>query len=197
MLTSMLGPWNQLPWNIMAHNCFLNNWTHNTSRYFDSSIRRTNQTCNLMVLLKVCMLDYEDVCMLRTDGSSPVPMDTTSAQPQQADLLRCREKGKQHSECLLNLKDWPWLTGGEVSTVFALIEIHEILKKVLSECKTALDRQEGRKRNGTHNVWLDGLIQEDDGIHKCINTEIQFSVQIDFFVRGLFSRRIRHHKKRL
>lgn len=60
--------------------------------------------CNLQMM--VCMLDYEFVCILRTDGSSLVPMDATSAQPQQTDRLRCREKGKQQFERLLNLKDW-------------------------------------------------------------------------------------------
>lgn len=171
MLTSMLGPWNQLPWNIMAHNCFLNNWTHNTSRYFDERIRRTNQTCNLMVSLKVCKLDYEDVCILRTDGSSPVPMDTTFAQPQQADLLRCREKGKQQSECLLNLKDWPWLTGGEVSTVFALIEIHEIFKKKYSQSvkRHWIGRRRGKEMGRIMYDWMDW----SKGMMEYINASIQ------------------------
>lgn len=82
------------------------------------------QVCNSRMI--VCMLDYEFVCILRTEGSTLVSMDTTSAQPQQTDLIRCSEKGKEQSECLLNLKDWLRLTGGEVLTVFALMEIHEI-----------------------------------------------------------------------
>lgn len=82
------------------------------------------QVYNLQMM--VCMLNYEFVCILRTDGSTLVPMDTTSAQPQQTDLLRCRDKGEEQSECLLNLKDLLRLMGGEVLTVFALMEIHEI-----------------------------------------------------------------------
>lgn len=39
-----------------------------------------------------------------------------------------------------------------------------------------------RERERKNNAWIDGLIQEDDGIHKCINIEIQFRVQIDSFV---------------
>lgn len=77
------------------------------------------QVCNSQMM--VYMLDYEFVCILRTDRSILVPMDTTSAQPQQTDQLRCREKEKEQSECLLNLKDWLRLTVGEVLTVFALI----------------------------------------------------------------------------
>lgn len=82
------------------------------------------QVCNWQIML--CMLDYEFVCRLRTGGSTLVPVDTTSAQLLQTDLLRCKEKGKEQPERLLNLKDWLRLTGGEVLTAFALMEIHEM-----------------------------------------------------------------------
>lgn len=57
------------------HNCFLSKWTHNTLCYFDAFKVSNSQ-------MMVCVLDYEFVCILRTDGSTLVPMDTTSAQPQ-------------------------------------------------------------------------------------------------------------------
>lgn len=46
----------------------------------------------------------------------------------------------------------------------------------------ALNSQTERKINGKHNAWIDGLIPEDDGIHKCINIEIQFWGQIEYFI---------------
>ena len=61
----------------------------------------------------------------------------------------------------------------------------------------ALNSQTGRWRNGKHNAWIDGQIRGDDGIHKCINIEIQFWSQIASFVLSEIFPFDRDDKKKL
>lgn len=146
--------------------------------------------------LKVHVWDYEFVSRIRTNWRSPFPLDMTSLPcwPHQTGLLRCRERrgaAWMSAQSISKSQPRQWLTGGEVTSVFTLIEIHEIVrgKKKILECKMASHwiAKQGEKRNRKHNAWIDRLIQEEDGIHKCINIEIQFWSQIESFVRARFS----------
>lgn len=165
----------------------------------------TGPMCNLqmMSLLKVCVWDYEFVGWLRTDGRPPFPLDMTSLQPHQTDLLRCKERERERAEqpeCLLHLKKPASVMidrGRGYISLCPYRKTWDFFKNTTGvQNGLPLNSQTGRKRNGKHNAWIDGLIQEDAGIHKCINIEIQFWSQIESIVLARFFFN-RHDKKKL
>lgn len=98
----------------------------------------TDTICNLqmMRLLKVLVWDYEFVGRIRTHRRLPFPLDMTSLcfWPHRPDrpVKMQREKrrtGWMSAQSISKSQPQRWLTAGEVTSVFTLTEIQEIVQK--------------------------------------------------------------------